>query len=157
MRSSNSDQFSQSPDFKMKPCLLMASISPKVGLKAMMLQIPPAGQLSAPSIQCIFIFANGLDLTFPLSLLRIAPNHSETGLRPNKLLRTKHHLSYCYYLLSEKHYQYACCFTLLSWLFRSLFVLRQEKMFRFSQILSPPLCSLATNIAFMGMCMQTGA
>ena len=43
----------------------------------------------------------------------------------------KHHLLYFYFLLLEKHYTFAGCFALLSWLFRSIFLLRQVKCLGF--------------------------
>lgn len=43
----------------------------------------------------------------------------------------KYHLFYYYFLLLEKHYTFNGCFALLSCLFRSIFVLRQEKCLGF--------------------------
>lgn len=97
----------------------------------MMLQTLPEGQISALSSQCILIVLNGPDSTFPLSSLRIAPNPNKIRVRHSKPLRMKHHSFYCYLLLLEKHYTFAGCFALLSWLFRSIFVLRQEKCLGF--------------------------
>lgn len=120
----------------------------------MMLQTPPEGQISAPSSQCILILLNGPDFTFPLSSLRIAPNLNKVRVRTSKLLENEASLVLLL-LFAVRKALYICWLLCPPFLvILKHFCIKAGKMFRFPQILSPPLCSSDTNTVFMGMCMQ---